>query len=305
MTTIMEAGAISGTYPGNTSDWNVGDVGQVLVATPGVSAGWSGNSNWNANFTHLRIKIVPLAGTQFNISLDQLDWQVGRSPSGAVMMNFDDGLDDVYDEAFAYMKTKRAKGTFFINTSLPGTAGNVTVAQLQEMDAAGWAIGNHSDNTASLTAYDQATATSHIQAAQASLDGWGLTKASLHLAYPNFNFNDTVIAACQDAGILSARCGATGKRPYLESNFDQRYVYPCRVGITSGTTLADMQAVMDSAYYNGLIVIYVIHSIGPTANITVANLQALIDYGVSLKLPFLTVVDFYNLLSETVTVPIA
>lgn len=61
-----------------------------------------------------------------------------------VSLTFDDGWLSVYQNCFPVMKKYQYPATFFINTGSIGDSDRFTVAQIQELHAAGYEIGSHS-----------------------------------------------------------------------------------------------------------------------------------------------------------------
>ncbi len=76
----------------------------------------------------------------------------GELPSRPVVITFDDGNLDVYQNAFPIMQDLGFIGTFYIVANRLESNGYVNVEQLQQMAAAGWEIGSHSMSHADLTA---------------------------------------------------------------------------------------------------------------------------------------------------------
>ena len=280
---------LNGAYRALKSGWNVFDI---------LPSSWSGNASWSANFDRMWVRITPQGGTQINVSFDNLlSGLVGQTPTCTIM--FDDADASVYNIAYQYMKNRNARGTFYVRTGYVNTASYITNTQLLEMDAAGWAIGNHSRNHTYLTTLSQADATIEILAGKTDLDGWGLTRNSNHLAYPGCFYNDTVIAAAIAAGTLTAR-GCTMNSPCLDAYFDDRYVLQINVAVDISNSLATLKAYVDEAVTYGRNVGILIHTI--PGDITAANFYALIDYIISLGMPFLTIEDIYNLLSNPISI---
>ncbi|GGJ53286.1 hypothetical protein GCM10008938_44120 [Deinococcus roseus] len=67
-----------------------------------------------------------------------------------VVITFDDGYRDVYEEAFPVLKELGVPATFFVITEKVGTEGFVTWEELKEMQQAGWEIDSHTANHARL-----------------------------------------------------------------------------------------------------------------------------------------------------------
>ena len=272
------------------SGWNVYDI---------PPAWWTsaGGATWNDSFDRMWVRITALAATQFVASFDNL--LIGLVNRPACLMIFDDANASVYNTAFQYMRTKGVRGTFYVRTGQVNTGAYVTSTQLQAMDAAGWSIANHTKNHTYLTTLSQADATAEILAGKSDLVGWGLSRNANYLAYPGCYYNDTVIAAAVAAGVLSARACANWSS-CLDAYVDDRYTLQINRAILIGNSLATIKADVDKAYTNGQVLGLLIHTI--PGDITVDDFHSLIDYIISKGIPFITINDFYNLISGPVVV---
>lgn len=74
-----------------------------------------------------------------------------RLPEKPVVITFDDGTLDVYENAFPIMKELGFVGTFYIVSNRLKAADFVNADQLKEMVSAGWEIGSHSHSHLDLT----------------------------------------------------------------------------------------------------------------------------------------------------------
>ena len=75
----------------------------------------------------------------------------GELPNRPVVITFDDGNNDVYQNAFPIMREMGFVGTFYIYVDRMEYNGYVNVEQLQEMADNGWEIGSHNMSHADLT----------------------------------------------------------------------------------------------------------------------------------------------------------
>jgi peptidoglycan/xylan/chitin deacetylase (PgdA/CDA1 family) len=72
-------------------------------------------------------------------------------PPRPILITFDDGDVDVYENAFPIMEKYGFKGIFYLVSNYIGQPDYITVEQLKEMTGAGWEIGSHSLNHIDLT----------------------------------------------------------------------------------------------------------------------------------------------------------
>lgn len=122
----------------------------------------------------------------------------------AVVFTLDDGFASDYQYVFPYMRERGIPGTSFVNTAWVGTAGHLTVAQLQEMNAAGWDIANHTTQ-GSIVDLSLAEQEAALLGAANQLDAWGCTRASRCVAYPGGDYNDSILAAMANTGMVLGR----------------------------------------------------------------------------------------------------
>lgn len=75
----------------------------------------------------------------------------GQLPEKSVVITFDDGTLDVYQNAFPIMKEMGFVGTFYIVANRLKSADFVHVTEIREMIGSGWEIGSHSFSHSDLT----------------------------------------------------------------------------------------------------------------------------------------------------------
>lgn len=262
---------------------------------------WIDHGDWSNAITTIRVLVTPQPGVACSVSFDSVVVDLEGVP--AFMWTFDDADDSIYTDAFPVLESRLARATFYITTDFVGLAGNVTSANLVKLDAYGWSIANHSDDITDLTTIPQAQVETKLVAARAALDGWGLTDASSHLAWPSCAFNDTTIAAAQNVSMLTARACKRPYSPILDAYGDQLLAWPIYLYVTNATSLATMTGMIDEAIADGKLVIFQCHRVGAGGDITAANFEALADYIIASHVPFITAKDMYDLLSGPVTVP--
>jgi peptidoglycan/xylan/chitin deacetylase (PgdA/CDA1 family) len=219
-----------------------------------------------------------------------------------VCLQFDDASESVYTGAYQYTKTKGVLATFNLISGNVGGGGQVTLAQAQEMYAGGWDIANHSDDSASLVGLTEGQVTTKLAACKTALDGWGMTRASMHHAYPGGAYDETVIAGAQAAGIVTGRgtVWATNSMFALPAIDTMRWPYTTTLG--NSTSLADAKALVDriATHGGGLSIVgHVLVEGAPSSSTewNVDDYHALIDYIVAKRVYPITVSQMYSLLS--------
>jgi hypothetical protein len=87
------------------------------------------------------LQIVTNSGGEANVTFGRFTSFIGPDPVAVIF--FDDAYDSVYDNAFPILKAAGVKGVVGAISSLVGNAGFMTVAELLEVQAAGWDVVNH------------------------------------------------------------------------------------------------------------------------------------------------------------------
>ena len=102
----------------------------------------TGSIDWTA-LHNIRFKFDTDVNTNTPaITLDQIQF-IARPSKAKIAVTFDDGLDDDYLYA-AYMASKGMCGTFYVITSVIGSANRLTLSQARQMQQAGHLVANHS-----------------------------------------------------------------------------------------------------------------------------------------------------------------
>lgn len=124
-------------------------------------------------------------------------------PEKPVVLTFDDGNLDQYQNAFPILKKYNYPAIFFINTDPIGRGGKMTWPEINEMFLAGMTIGSHTLSHPNLTKIKNNQLERELTKSKFILEQKLNTKIN-HFAYPGGSYNDQVIKAAQKAGYLSA-----------------------------------------------------------------------------------------------------
>jgi peptidoglycan/xylan/chitin deacetylase (PgdA/CDA1 family) len=127
-------------------------------------------------------------------------------PEKPVVITFDDGLLNQYENAFPILKEFGFSATFFVYPGVTTHRGFMDWNQLKEIVDAGNEIGSHTIIHYNLTTVDNETLNHELTGSKKMLeDKLGITVSTL--AYPNYAENETVRNAVQNAGYVGARAG--------------------------------------------------------------------------------------------------
>lgn len=203
----------------------------------------------------------------------------------------DDGLSSVYDTVFPLTQTRGLVGTVYINSSLVGTPGKMTEAQILEMAAAGWDMGNHTDTHPDLRTLTVEQQEAEFTTCRDYLNGLGLTRASRHVCYPSGWYNADTLTAMANAGMRTGRIsgGATIDPPTVTNLFEIASPNPWTLDVGKQFAL--------EAFITGGVFVYHQHDIGVDPDFTIQEFTDWLDYIVSLRIPCITISQLYSRLS--------
>jgi peptidoglycan/xylan/chitin deacetylase (PgdA/CDA1 family) len=278
--------------------WNVRNIPKADFSTMGAG-------DWANPIAQARWRATGAGGVKGVLSWDMMTGGVLGTPVVCIM--FDDEYTSVHTLAFPYMKAHNIRGTMYTISNSIGAGGRMTAAQLQELYINGWDIANHTADHVDLTTLSQANAQIDIATCKTVLDGYGWTRGSSHLAYPQGAYNSTVKAACVAEGVLTARPTSEGGSGYEILPFEDILAVNPYNSLKSTLSLATMITQVDTTVSKGGILIIYGHEIvaagaaGEQWN--VADFLALIDYILVYNLPCVTISELYRLLSGPVRVP--
>jgi peptidoglycan/xylan/chitin deacetylase (PgdA/CDA1 family) len=130
-----------------------------------------------------------------------------------VVLTFDDGFGEVYDHVLPKLVARKIPAVVFVVadrraaewTDWDGWAPPplLSPAQLQEMAAAGVAIGSHTRTHASLTQCSPRQLVEEVAGSKKALEDL-LGREVRHFCYPRGFYNDEVVAAVREAGYVTA-----------------------------------------------------------------------------------------------------
>jgi peptidoglycan/xylan/chitin deacetylase (PgdA/CDA1 family) len=270
--------------------WNL-----ISAARQVSGGGWSvgaGKPNWN-DINFFSIKVVNVTGEVSINSFDDL--QYGGTHQPVVLFTIDDGYLSSYTKLFPLLKAKNMVATAYMVSQRIDAEGSNTSAQLKELYANGWDIGNHTKSHPHLIALTQAEIETELNDCKIVLDGLGLTRASNHIAYPYIEYNETVIAAMKNWGAKTGRGGLAIYQDQYEIGFPY-YLNGDAPALTSEAS----RTYIDNCILSGSACIFILHDL--TDPKLFAVLSDIVDYCETKGVQSLTIDEYYRLYSSSITV---
>lgn len=124
-------------------------------------------------------------------------------PEKPVIITFDDGYVNAFDNAYPLLSERGMTGTFFLITGFVGSPGYLSWEQAVEMAAAGMEIGSHSVSHPDLTSLDDTTLRKELTDSMGAIED----RLGIHIAelcYPLGRTSRRVQSAAATAGYTSA-----------------------------------------------------------------------------------------------------
>lgn len=139
------------------------------------------------------IRIVLWVGDQSNeLWVDELHF-VPRPNTGKVMIQFDDGYETDYTEAFPILERYGFPAVTFVNPGRIGNEAFLDVGQCERLQDAGWTVANHSYSHAHLEDLDPDEQTEEIIDAKDWLLDHGFEHGARYFAYPFGEWDDQTL----------------------------------------------------------------------------------------------------------------
>lgn len=285
-----------------------------ILTSANMHLGWNAfeiyPTNWTAigspswsNITQITVGFGPAAdGYAPSITFGGIYRNMVNQP--VALVSFDDSYASQYTEAFAYMQAKGVRGSSYQIYDYVDGSGRLTTAQLLEMQAAGWTIGSHGN----LNWNSNAGAPAEIAACVGFLQGIGITEGWKHCAYPLGSVGSVAYARVMAEGIVSGRDTSTTYFPFVGIGAVNIIRYAGGLQMGNNATLQDMLDYIDACIAANKIISIFGHNLIEGATSTnndwnIDGFKYVIDYLISLDIPFITAEDLYAAANGPVTVP--
>lgn len=158
-----------------------------------------------------------------------------RLPENPVILTFDDGYRNFYENAFPLLKKYKMKAIVFVITSVVGSSPYLTWDQIIEMDKSGLVeFGAHTIHHPNLPDISQEVEKEEIIGSKKDLENH-LKKPVIWFAYPYGSYSNFIIKTVKDAGFTGAVSTIYG----AIQNKDGFYLMP-RIGVDGRFTLSNL-----------------------------------------------------------------
>ncbi len=257
----------------------------------------SGLTNWAVDgewfVATLNFSDATVSGSPNRAAIDKLQWRIkddsatalnaninyiGSFPepsAGVLTFAFDDGWGSQFDEAKKKLSTYGFPAIDYPISSLIGTSGYMTVANLQELqNIHGWDIGIHHETN--LTTVGLATAEALIKKEKQWHVDNGLTRGSDHFAIPNGAFDADLLALFRRYFRTTRTIGLTAET-FPPADWGRLRV----VNVINSTSTASIATAVDNARTNKYWLILLFHKIVETPSVSteysIANFGTVVD----------------------------
>ncbi len=200
--------------------------------------------------------------------------------------------------AYPTLAARNIPATIYSYPTAVDTVVHCTHQNLQEMYADAWDIGSHSYTHPHLDELSLVDCKAQFINNTAALDGWGFTRSSKHVAYPNGRYAGFTLQAMAETGMLTGRT-CEGGAFTTKTIHDGSLLYLLSICyVLNTTTLDQAKGWADFAKAQGRTIIFLFHTITEGAAVNTydwsnANLAALADYLVSIGLATKTISQWY------------
>lgn len=223
-----------------------------------------------------------------------------------VLISFDDGYGNIYDNAYPILKANNQVATVFMITNRVGyTKGPVfmTLTQLTNLYNAGWCISSHTVDHLSLITQSKATLNTELNGSLTWLNTNGFGSTAPYFAYPFGELNATVINYV-DRIYRMAR--GTENGTYfgpLNLQLGEQYYLPW-IQITNITTVSHVKAEIDRAVVQGTVISITFHQVvnsgaGASTQVLTSTFQSISNYLAANQAAGKLVVMTYNQYYDT------
>jgi peptidoglycan/xylan/chitin deacetylase (PgdA/CDA1 family) len=201
-----------------------------------------------------------------------------------VVFTFDDGYKSQVVNALPVFQTAGFKATAYVSRDLIGTAGKMTVDDLNTLYAFDWDIGNRTYNRSNITGLDYDAIRNLYDLNKTWLTDNGWLRGLDHASYPDGQYSDLLFTALQSLGMLTGRTIDEGVLNTPVTAPNGLYKLTVMSLYNDGAAyIAGAKAAIDAAVTQGDTIIFVIHEVEPGVHgegtvLSTEGLQEIVTY---------------------------
>lgn len=205
----------------------------------------------------------------------------GRS---RVIFSFDDSQGTHYSVAYPKLKAYGWPGTLYVCKNFVGTAGKLTIQQINEMYTAGWDVGLNTTSDVSITSFaSDALLKDDILAARKYSADNNWWRGMNHMALSNGAWSEVRLQALESVGVKTARSVIPGQLNARYGYLSLAMTLPSQGANSSTTAQSVIDYINDQLLIGGDVRIHLHELIGdadtPTATSWYATkFQTVLDY---------------------------
>ncbi len=232
------------------------------------------------------IFVVPMLGLARGTAFfDDIKVQEYEPTSGAVTIMVDDGEISTYTDILPALNTFGFKGSAAIISGAIGDDGQMTKAQLVDLQNKGWEIVSHSVNHDDMTTLSNTRIKTELNTSKRTLERAGLSVQNF--ALPFGAYNGFILGEAQAGGYKSVRAYEQGDNPKGLFPFDVKVR-----GLLNTTPISEVESWLSNAKNNKKWTILTLHRIAPSSDdayfLTSAQLKTIIQKVKDSGLPVIT-----------------
>lgn len=179
------------------------------------------NNNMVLPINMFKEQMLWLNDSDFNsLTLDEAIMALENDliPENPIVITFDDGYVDNYENAFPILKENNIKATFFVITNFIDDGYYMSADMLKEMQSTGMEIENHTIDHARLSLLSRENIYNEIKGAQEFLRD-NIGASGDYLAYPFGLYSNKVINIANELNIKAAVTIQKGKISYKSNRY--------------------------------------------------------------------------------------
>ena len=212
--------------------------------------------------------------------------------NGKILIVNDDANVGIYNNAYPVMVDESLVGTVYVVTDLVGTAGYMTWANLQTMQAAGHDIQCHSKTHTNETTLTETQLKNELDAVTSAFTTNSLP-APVHHAYPFGAYSANV-----KTWVATKR--STGRTTLASANYfkmttgGDKFEIPCHT--CDGYTNAAIKALIDETLVDNTGQVLLFHNVGVTGYKSTADFTEIVQYAKAQGVDIITMSQLFALL---------